>query len=139
MRGLGGLIRLERWQLDEKRRALADLERLREDLSGQSERLQDDLERELDAAADTVEGRDGLDRYLSVMRERRERLMSSIEEVEASIEVSRATVGEAFERVKSIEQAEERRQRRLTRERERRDAARETEVGLAMHRAKSSA
>ena len=139
MRGLGGLIRLERWQLDEKRRALADLERLREDLSGQSERLQDDLERELDAAADTVEGRDGLDRYLSVMRERRERLMRSIEEVEASIEESRTTVAEAFERVKSIEASEERRQRRLARERERRDAARETEVGLAMHRAKSSA
>ena len=46
MSSLHSVIRVHRWQLDEKRRALSDLESLAERLSLELRRLDEDVERE---------------------------------------------------------------------------------------------
>lgn len=134
MKGLTTLIRLHRWQLDEKRRQLADLERLSEDLNGQSERLEAEVKGEQRSAAETDEGRYAYPGYAAGVVDRRDNLTRSIAEVEISIEAAREDVAAIFEKVKTYEQAERRQQDRARSNVARNEQIRMDELGISMYR-----
>lgn len=134
MKGLSTLIRLHRWQLDEKRRQLADLERLLTDLSSQSERLQAEVRVEQRNAAETDEGRYAYPGYAAGVVDRRENLTRSIAEVEISLETAREDVAASFEKLKTYEQAERRQQDRARTSVARREQIRMDELGISMYR-----
>lgn len=52
MKSIGTLIRIKRWELDQKRRALADLEGLHQELRERAAALEQRLAAEQDAARD---------------------------------------------------------------------------------------
>ena len=134
MKGLTTLIRLHRWQLDEKRRQLADLERLSADLNSQSERLEAEVKGEQRSAAKTDEGRYAYPGYAAGVVDRRDNLTRSIAEVEISIEAAREDVAAIFEKVKTYEQAERRQQDRARSNIARNEQIRMDELGISMYR-----
>lgn len=85
---LAGVIRLHRWQLDEKRRALADLDSLAGRLTGEIAKLDGELARERALAAEQTEPVLGFAAYIEATCDRRTRLAESLHQVEAQISVA---------------------------------------------------
>ena len=133
MKPLKTLIRLHRWHLEEKRRKLAELERLRSELTAQTRRLEERLAAEALVAEGSDEGRYAYGAYAASIISRREKLAASIEESQHAIGLAHDEVNEAFREVKKHEIAERIRDRRAQAVLARREQALLDEVGLNMH------
>lgn len=138
MRTLSTLIKLHRHALDEKRRALTDLENLRADLVGQREKLEADLVREQDVAKQTESGAFAYAGFHQGYIQRRDRLVASLTELEARIAAAQQDVSEAYQDVKRHEIALAARQRKQREEEDRRTQNTLDEVSLDMHRRRSA-
>ncbi|HEX7969541.1 MAG TPA: hypothetical protein VF502_15070 [Stellaceae bacterium] len=102
MSALESLIRLHRWQLDERRRHVAELEELAERLREEQYRLDAESEREQAVAGAPPEGAT----YAAHMRrliDRRRKLVQSRAEVAERIVRARDALTEALEEVKRYE------------------------------------
>jgi flagellar protein FliJ len=121
---LDSLIRLHRWQVDERRRHLADLEGLAAQLTEEHHRLDRDEAREQAAAAASPEAAFAYAAYARQLIDRRRKLAQSQAEVAEQIERSRAALAEAFQEVKRYEIMAANR----TRQQQRREARREQRV-----------
>lgn len=124
MSALDSLIRLHRWQVDERRRHLADLEGLAAQLAEEHHRLDREQAREQAAAAASPEAAFAYAAYARQLIERRRKLTQSQAEVAEQIERSRAMLAEAFQEVKRYEIMAANR----TRQQERRAARRQQRV-----------
>jgi flagellar export protein FliJ len=133
---IGNLIRLHRWTLDEKRRAVTELERLRERLQADVDALDAEIAAEQDAAAKTLEGAVAYPAFVAVARQRRDKLVESLQAVEQETEQARETVQQAFEELKKYELAEANAARRLKAKRQRAERQAEDDLGLDLHRRK---
>ncbi len=133
MKALPTLIRVHRWHLEEKRRKLAELERLRAELAAQARRLEERLASEQRIAEHSEEGRYAYGAYAASIIKRRETLAVSIGESQQAIVLARDEVSEAFREVKKHEIAARIRERRAQAEAARREQALLDEVGLNMH------
>lgn len=105
--GLNGLIRLHRWQLEEQRRKLGQLEAMR----GEFERRAKDLELEIANEQKRVENTEAsfaYGTYAQAAIARRETLAQSIEGMELELVKARDQVAEAFREVKKFEIAQDR-------------------------------
>ena len=97
------LIRLKRFQLDEKRRRVAQIE----GMIAEFDRMAVDLEREVAAE----EQRSGISdiahfaysTYAKAARTRRDNLKRSADELKTQLEDAQAELGEAFEALKKVE------------------------------------
>ena len=102
------LIRLKRFQLDEKRRRVAQIE----GMIAEFDRMAADLEREVAAE----EQRSGISdiahfaysTYAKAARTRRDNLKRSADELKTQLEDAQAELGEAFEGLKKVEILENR-------------------------------
>ena len=103
MSALDSLIRLHRWQVDERRRHLADLEGLAAQLAEEHHRLDREEAREQAAASAAPEAAYAYAAYARQLIERRRKLAQSQVEVAEQIERSRAALAEAFQEVKRYE------------------------------------
>jgi len=103
MSTLDSLIRLHRWQVDERRRHLADLDRLRDKLELDVQHLDAEERREQAAAAASPEAGYAYASYARTLMARRERLAQSIAEVDAEIAKARDALAEAFQETKRYE------------------------------------
>lgn len=112
MNSLKSVIRLHKWQLDEKRRELTDLENLREGLLADVARLEEEVERERDTARRNFEASFTFAAYAKSARERHERLDRSIAHVDEQIVAANEAVAEAYRELKKYELAEEEREKR---------------------------
>lgn len=119
MRDLDGLIRMHRWQLDEKRRALAELEAFADRLSDEMAKLDRDMEREKAAAAASAEPMPGFAAWRDSMLTRRKRLEQSMTSVNAQLEAARDDIAAAFQELKKFELARDDRRRRADQRRRR--------------------
>lgn len=137
MKGLPNLIRLHRWRLDEKRKNLAQLERLADDLREQDRRLDAELVREQETAAANEEARASYGAYAQQVVARRERIAQSKAEVAAQIEQAAIEVQEAFQELKRYEIALEAREKAERQRAARIEQARLDDLGLQMYRRKS--
>ena len=103
MSTLDSLIRINRWQLDEKRRHLADLEALAARLRDEQRRLDDEEKREQAAATASPEAAFAYAGYAQALVERRRKLMQSLAEVAQQITAAHEALAEAFQEMKRYE------------------------------------
>src|SRR6185437_3697964 len=81
MSTLDSLIRLHRWQVDERRRHLADLDRLRDKLALDVQALDDEERREQEIARNSPEAGYAYAGFARTLVARRQKLAQSIAEV----------------------------------------------------------
>jgi flagellar export protein FliJ len=128
------LVRISRWQLDEKRQKLAELERLAERLQSDLERLDEGIAVEQRLAESDDMARRAYPAFLEAELDRRRRLEKSIEDVQQEIEAAREEVGDAFRELKKYEMAQSNEQQRVRNRRERAEQKRGDELGAQLHR-----
>ena len=133
-KGMTGMIRLNKWQLDEKRRNLTDLEKTREDLLQNLANLQEELLAEQKKAAESSVVSIAYGSYAQQVMARRVNIVNSIMEIEVSIEDMKDQVADAFKELKKYEVVEQRERERERTEQDRRQQSELDELALNMHR-----
>src|SRR5271156_6369589 len=131
------LIRLKKFQVDEKRRKVAQIETM----IAEFERMAGDLEREIRVEQDRAgihdPGHFAYPTYAKAAIARRENLKRSADELRIQLEDAKSALGEAFDDLKKVELLDERDQMR---EREAENAAEQVELdGIARMRARGVA
>jgi flagellar export protein FliJ len=131
------LIRLKKFQVDEKRRKVAQIETM----IAEFERMAADLEREIKVEQDRANIHDpahfAYPTYAKAAIGRRENLRRSVEELRTQLEDAKLTLAEAFEDLKKVELLDERDQ---LREREAETAAEQSELDdIALMRLRGAA
>ncbi len=134
MRALPNLIRLHRWQLDERRRAVADLEALRLTICQDIDRLEVEIAEESGASRELTEGVALFPSYFANARARRTRMEASIEEIDASLDAAREEAAKAYRELRKYEIALENFERQEELADNRREQAEQDEVGLNIFR-----
>lgn len=133
MKGLAALIRLHNWRLDEKRRELADLQRLEDQFLEDGRRLDAEVAAEQEFAKTSDMGSFSYGGFAVGVIERRKRIEASIAEVRRRIDDKRAEVAEAFQELKRYEITQAERLKRERAEVERRAQANLDEISLIQH------
>ena len=136
MSGLDQLMRLQRWTLDEKRRQASDLELLIERLVQDIIKLDEQVEREIEASRNNIDMQRALPGYRQAMSTRRERLDKSLIDLRGELEKLREQITEAFSELKKTEQTVKNRHQRQRLAERRKEQAVSDEVGLQLHRRK---
>ena len=102
------LIRLRKFQVDEKRRRAAQIE----SMIAEFERMTGDLDREIKSEQDKVGISDpahfAYPTYAKAAKQRRENLVRSVDDLKAQLDSAKAELGEAFEELKKVELLNER-------------------------------
>ncbi|MCW2246356.1 chromosome segregation ATPase [Azospirillum fermentarium] len=109
------LIRVQKWQLDEKRRALTELQNLEDRLRSEIDRLAEEMRAEQETARNDFNASFTYAGFARSAMERRRRIDDSIRQVQEQIVAATEQVAEAYQDLKRYELAEE---ERLKRERE---------------------
>lgn len=133
-KGLETLVRMHRWQLDEKRKTVNELERLRDGLIAQGGKLEGELEAEKRAASGSPEASRTLAAYIGQMLERQAKLEQSIKEVELQLDAANADLAETFREYKKHETVLTNRIRRAREEADKRQQLALDEMALQGHR-----
>ena len=102
---LESLIRLHRWQVDERRRQVAELEGFAEKLRQDMARLAEERAAEQTAAGASFLARHVYPGYIRRALERQKTLEQSLAETEAQIAQARDALAEAFQELKRYEVA----------------------------------
>ena len=124
------IIRLQKLQLDEKRRVLAELHTLADRLRSEIEKVKQEIAQEQEVARDDFSVSFTYSNFAQAALERGRRLGESLGQVEAQIEIATDEMAEAFQALKRYELAEEERQRRERDKQKRKDAAMLDETAL---------
>ena len=136
---LKNLIRLHEWNVDEKRRKVAELQHLEDELRQKIDYLKAEMVTEKKAAAENpTEGGLMYPNYIKHATQRRDNLMESLSQMEYVISLAREEMAEAFRDLKKYENVDRNRQRRQREEQLRRDQLVSDEVALNMHRRKKA-
>jgi flagellar export protein FliJ len=102
------LIRLKKFQVDEKRRKVAQIE----GMIAEFERMAGDLDREIRAEQERAgihdPGHFAYPTYAKAATQRRENLQRSADELKVQLESATAALAEAFEEMKKVELLDER-------------------------------
>ena len=134
MTALDQLVRLHRWNLDEKRQKLAELERFRGKLLGNIDTLEAELAREQAAAERSEITSVSLPAFIKATIDRRAKIEGSIAEVDRSIEAARDEITQAYQEFKKYETAHGNHQRREAQKQSRREQNAADELGIDLHR-----
>src|SRR6267154_2143633 len=130
MKSRNTLIRSKKFQLDEKRRKVAQMEAMIADF----QRMAADLEREIVAEQERAGIHDpahfAYPTYAKAAMTRRENLKRSADELKIQLEDAKGALGEAFEEMKKVELLDERDQMREREEEDAREQAELDAVGL---------
>ena len=105
------LIRLHRWQVDERRRQVAELEALAEKLRQELVKLAEERARESEAAGANLLTRHVYPGYIRRALQRQKTLEQSLAETEQQIAEARDALAEAFQELKRYEIAQANRER----------------------------
>lgn len=134
MAALDTIIRVHRWQLDERRQQLAQLERLEERLRGEQRRLDDELVAEQRTAAGSPEASFAYASYAKALGDRKAKLNDSLAGVLGQIVVAREALAESFAEVKRYEMAQATRQRRVRAGTARKQQIQQDELAMQIYR-----
>lgn len=130
MRGLPSLIKMHGLRLDEKRRALADIERQRQAVIDRRARLDAEMTSEKTRAEARPETQADFGAYVRVALKRREALDFEISELDRISEAANEEVAEAYRELKKFELVKQRRDAEALLEGNRREQADLDEIGL---------
>lgn len=139
MSTLDSLIRLHRWQLDERRRHLAELDQLVAKLRGELQRLDEEEKVEQAVASESAEGAYAYGGYAKDLVDRRHKLKQSLAEAEQKIVAAREALAEAYQEVKRYETAAANRLLQQHRKIERQQQNVMDEIGIETHRRRRAA
>jgi flagellar export protein FliJ len=124
------LIRLKKFQVDEKRRRVAQIE----GMIAEFDRIAGDLEREIKTEQDRAgihdPGHFAYPTYAKAAMQRRENLQRSAAELRTQLDEAQAALGEAFEELKKVELLDERDQMRERAEEAAREQAELDAIGM---------
>jgi len=123
------LIRLKKFQVDEKRRKVAQIEAM----IAEFERIATDLDREIAVEQDRAgihdPGHFAYPTYAKAAMTRKENLVRSAGELKTQLDDAQAALGEAFEELKKVEMLDERDQARERAEANAREQAELDRIG----------
>ena len=124
------LIRLKKFQVDEKRRKVAQIE----GMIAEFDRMAGDLEREIKSEQDRAGIHDpahfAYPTYAKAAIQRRDNLKRSADDLKTQLEDAKAALGEAFEELKKVELLDERDQAREREEEATREQTSLDAIGL---------
>jgi flagellar protein FliJ len=131
------LIRLKKFQVDEKRWKVAQIE----GMIAEFERMGVDLEREIKTEQDRAGIHDpahfAYPTYAKAAMTRRENLKRSADELRVQLDEAKSALGEAFDEMKKVELLDERDQMREREEEEAREQAELDSIGLLRNGARA--
>ena len=102
------LIRLKKFQVDEKRRKVAQIEAMMAEFDRIATELDREIKLEQDRAGIHDPGHFAYPTYAKAAMTRRENLKRSSDELKAQLDEAQAMLGEAFEELKKVEMLDER-------------------------------
>ena len=131
------LIRLKKFQVDEKRRKVAQIE----GMIAEFERMGGDLEREIKSEQDRAGIHDpahfAYPTYAKAAMARRDNLKRSADELRVQLDDAKSALGEAFDEMKKVELLDERDQMREREEEAAREQAELDTIGLMRNGARA--
>jgi flagellar export protein FliJ len=131
------LIRLKKFQVDERRRKVAQIE----GMIAEFERMAGDLDREIKSEQDRAgihdPGHFAYPTYAKAAMQRRENLQRSADDLKVQLEAATAALAEAFEEMKKVEMLDERDQMREREEENAREQAELDAIGLMRNSARA--
>jgi flagellar FliJ protein len=131
------LIRLKKFQVDERRRKVAQIE----GMIAEFERMAGDLDREIKTEQDRAgihdPGHFAYPTYAKAAMQRRENLQRSADDLKIQLESATGALAEAFEEMKKIELLDERDQMREREEENAREQAELNAIGLMRNSARA--
>ena len=139
MSALDSLIRLYKWQLDERRQQVAELERLEDRLKAELQKLHDEGAVEQRVASGNPEAARAWSGWSAAAAARRKTLETSIAEAQGQLEKAREALAEAFQEVKRYEIALAAREKREKIVLARKAQQRQDEIALQTYRNRRSA
>ena len=107
------LIRLARFKVEELQKQMAEIERVRASIHDQIERLDESVPEEQAVAQENREGFLAYGSYARSVIQRKEKLRTSLDDVDAQAEGLRGRLEDAFAELKKFELLEERRLARV--------------------------
>ncbi len=134
MRNKESLIRLHRFQVDERRRQVTDLEGMLEEFHRRENDLDRQVQHEQDKAGITDIGHFAYPMFAKSMLQRRENILQSIGEISKQLEVAKEVLADSYRDLKKFELVEENRKLRARKEAVRLDQKEMDEVSLNIHR-----
>ena len=130
MKSRDTLIRLKKFQVDEKRRRVAQIESMIADFQRMSTDLDREIQTEQDRAGINDPAHFAYPTYAKAAIQRRENLTRSADELKGQLDEAKAALGEAFEELKKVELLDERDQARERAEESAREQADLDSIGL---------
>ena len=124
------LIRLKKFQVDEKRRRVAQIEGMIADFQRMSVDLEREIQTEQERAGINDPAHFAYPTYAKAAIQRRENLTRSADELRIQLEDAKSLLGEAFEELKKVELLDERDQARERAEESAREQADLDSIGL---------
>lgn len=138
MSALDRLVQIHRWDLEQRRKRLAELESLAQKTRRQIEEVDQQIEEEKEHAALSPEGSTLFASFLSVALTRRKRAEARLLSLQGSLERARGEVEKAFQDLKKFEIASEQQEERRAAEDRRRQQIAFDELGQTIHRRRAS-
>lgn len=111
MKSRDSMIRLKRFQVDEKRRQVAQIEMMLTDFQRNIEDLDEQIRVEQERSGIDDPTHYAYPTFAKAAMTRRDNLVTSMEELRGQLDNARADLGEAFEDLKKVELLEERNER----------------------------
>ncbi len=134
MRSKESLIRLHRFQVDEKRRHVTEIETMIADFSRKQAELEQQITAEQERSGISDVTHFAYPTFAKAARERCENLAKSIAELEEQLSAAKDELSEAYAELKKFELLQEKENVRVKSELAARDQAEMDDIGLAMHR-----
>lgn len=134
MRNRESLIRLHRFQVDEKRRKLAELELMLDEFRARERELEAQVLAEQRKAGISDVAHFAYPMFAKSVIRRRQNILNSIEDIERQLGVAKEELAGAFRELKKYEIIEDNRKRRHRKEAMRIEQIELDEVALGMHR-----
>ncbi len=130
------LVRLREWELDEKRRALAEIQAEVDALIQKSEALEDEVEREKEIAATSFEASISYNAFANSVILRREEIAAEIAERQEAVDEANQEMLEAFQELRKAEIVRDAFDEQERLKEARRDQIELDEIAQTLHRRK---
>lgn len=134
MKSRDTLIRLKKFQVDEKRRRVMQIEGMIADFQRMSVDLEREIQSEQERAGINDPAHFAYPTYAKAAIQRRQNLTRSADELRVQLEEARAALTEAFEELKKVELLDERDQARVRADDAAREQAELNAIGLMRSR-----
>jgi len=134
-KGMKTLIRLSKWNVDEKQRVLVALQGREDEILSWIKQSEERLKEEQRVATEDATGVGfSYGAFAKAWLARRQQLLAMLDMVRAEIVKAREELAEAFNELKTYEITQRERERRAQAERDRKEQAFLDEIGLNIHR-----